>query len=249
MQQSAINLAFALSTFTFASAAQAEGVWTLGAFVGGETGYYVGQHDEVGFGPFISFENEHFEISTSGGLAYHAIRSEGSNGTTTQVSLVLTPRWEPDFGDDPIFRGLKRDTAIEAGVRGRFENQLFFGEAAALADISGEHKGYEATAFAGVQYQLGGLNLEGGLGARYRSGDLNQYLFGVSASEANARRSAFKAKGTTTGFASITATYPLNDNVAVVGNLSFEDLGKMERSPLVDKGSNTSLALGLAYQF
>lgn len=249
MHKPKIRLAAIVPLLGMASGAHADGTWTLGAIVEGETGYYVGQKDEVDLLPYISFETERFEFSLHDGVAYHAIQGEGPNGSAGQLSIVLTPRWEPDFSDDPIFDGLERDTAIELGVRGVYERGLFFVEGEALADVSDTHNGYEASAFVGLQYEAGAFSLEGGIGARHRSGDLNQHLFGVSASEANATRAAYTPGDSTTGFASITAAYALNDNTALVGDITFEDLGNMDASPLVDKGSNTSLAIGLIYQF
>jgi outer membrane protein len=231
------------------SAAQAEGTWIIGAVVEGETGYYVGHTDDVSLVPYISFETERFEFSLHNGVAFHALQRDGQHAGFRQVSLILTPRWEPDFSEDAIFDGLNRDTAIEAGARGQFQSGLFIAEAEALIDISDTHKGYEASAFVGLQYEVGAVSIEGGLGTRYHSSNLNQHLFGVSASEATSTRAAFSPGGSHTGFASVTVAYALSDNMAVVGDVTFESLGSMRRSPLVDTSSNTSVALGLIHKF
>ena len=249
MRKSNTLLATIMPLLAAGSGLHAEGAWTLGAIIVGETGYYVGQKDEVALVPYISFETERFEFSLHDGVAYHAFQGDGPNGSAARLSFVLTPRWEPDFSDDPVFDGLDRDTAFEVGMRGAYARGLFFAEAEALADVSDTHNGYEASAAVGLQYEAGAFRLEGGVGARYRSGDLNQHLFGVSASEAGATRAAFTPGDSTTGFASVTAAYALNDNVALVGDITFEDFGNMQASPLVGKGSTTSLALGLIYQF
>lgn len=248
MRKSNIILAAVLPVLSLGSGAYAQGTWTLGAIAIGETGYYVGHKDELSLVPYVSFEAQRFEFSLTDGVTYHALQDENSHGGV-QLSFVLTPRWEPEFSDDAIFDGLERDTAIEVGVRGIYKNGLFFAEAEALADVSDTHSGYEASTFAGMQFESGAFSLEGGIGARYRSDDLNQHLFGVSASEATANRAEFTPGESTTGFASITAAYALNDKIALVGDVTFENLGNLDRSPLVDKGSNTSLALGLIYQF
>ncbi len=249
MRKSNILLTAVTPLLGMASGAIADVTWTFGAIAQGETGYYVGQKDEVVLLPYIAFETERFEFSLHDGASYHAIQREGPNGSATQLSFVLSPRWEPEFSDGPIFDGLERDTAIELGVRAVYERGLFFVEGEALADVSDTHNGYEARAFVGARYEVGAFSLEGGIGARHRSGDLNQHLFGVSASEANATRAAFTPGDSTTGFASITAAYAVNNNIALVGDITFEDVGDMDASPLVDEVSNTSLALGLIYQF
>jgi len=111
------------------------------------------------------------------------------------------------------------------------------------------HKGHEASAFAGVTFETGALEIEAGIGARHRSESLNQYLFGVSSTEVNASRAAFSAEKSTTGYASLTGIYALDSDMALVGDISFEDIGKMDASPLVNKSSSTSIALGLIFQF
>ena len=243
---SAIALCAAMTT---GSTATAEGTWILGAAVFGETGVYVGQSDDVSLVPYIAYETERFEISILDGLSYHVIARDGPGDSSTELSFVLAPRYAPDFGDGALFDGLDRDTAIEAGLDGRYETGAFFVDARVVGDVSNTHKGYEASAFAGVQYDVGAFTFESGIGAKYRSSDLNQYLFGVSAADATASRAAFSPGNSTTGFASFSAAYALSDSVAVVGDITFEDLGNATRSPLVDRSSNTSVALGLIYQF
>ncbi|MCY4334468.1 MAG: MipA/OmpV family protein [Litoreibacter sp.] len=249
MSNSKILIVTILPALSMGSGAIADGKWTLGLIAAGETGYYVGEKDEIGLLPYISYETERFEVSLHDGLAYHVIKNEGPDGSAVQLSFLLTPRWEPHFGDDPIVNGLKRDTALELGVSGIYEKDIFFVQTEALADVSDTHSGYEASAVVGLQQDFGAFSLEGGIGARYRSSDLNRHLFGVSATEANARRAAFNPGSSTTGFASISAAYAIGANTALVGDISFEDFGKMEVSPLVDEGSNTSFALGLIHQF
>ncbi len=242
------RLALSLAIAT-ATEATAEGTWTFGAVVDAETGVYVGQNDQATLIPYISYETERLVFSLHDGLSYRVLQGEGPDGQTGEVSVLLAPRWTPDFGKGPIFDGLDRDVAIEAGIAGRYEAGLFFFEGEALIDISDTHKGYEAKTFAGVQYETGRFQFEAGLGARHRSSDLNQHLFGVASSEVTATRAAFAPGSTTTAFASLTGVYLLRKNLALVGDIKVEDLGDLDASPLVDKSSNTSLTLGVLYQF
>lgn len=231
------------------STALAEGTWTFGALIDAETGIYVGQNDEASLLPYVSYESERFSFSLHDGLAYQVFEGDGPNGQTAAVSFVLSPRWAPDFGDDPLFDGLKRDTAIEAGVAGHYEAGLFFVDAEALIDISDTHKGHEVSAFAGVQYEVGAVAIEAGIGARYRNDDLSQHLFGVGTSEVNTARAAYAPGSTTSVFASVTALYAISDSLAVVGDITFEDLGDVDASPLVDKSTQTSVTFGMLYRF
>lgn len=229
----------------FGTASAADGTWTFGAVVDGQTGYYVGQKDSAELQPYLSYETETFEVSLHDGFAYHLMNDE----ELVQVSLLLTPRWEVDFGDDPLFAGLERDTAIEAGIGARFEAGWMFVEAEALTDVSGVHDGYEASAMIGVQQSYGDFSFEAGIGAVHRSDALNAHLFGVSAAEATATRSAYAPEESTTGMASLTAAYALNDSAAFVAEATYEDLGNMINSPLVETGETTSVTLGMVFQY
>lgn len=124
------------------SAAQADGTWTLGLLIDAETGVYVGAQDEAQVIPYIAFETGRFEASVSDGLTYHALTGETLGGVNGTVSLRLAPRRAPDFSDDPIFDGLTRDTAIEAGLAARAELADFYLSAEALSDISDVHNGF-----------------------------------------------------------------------------------------------------------
>lgn len=227
----------------------ADATWTLGAVVVGTTGPYVGQEDEAELLSYFAFETDRFEVSVTDGLTYDVFQGDGPDGEGISASLRLAPRWSPDFGDDPLFDGLERDTAIEAGAELSYGTRAFVLSAEILTDISDVHNGYQATVFAGAEVELGPVILEGGIGARHRSSDLNQYLFGVTAAEATTARAAYSPGDSTTGFASLTAILPLSDTMALIGDVTFEDLGTLSASPLVSDDQRTSVAFGLVYRF
>lgn len=229
--------------------AQAEGTWTLGLLIDADTGLYVGAQDEADLLPYIAFEADQFEVSVHDGLTYDMLEGETLGGVTGTLSLRLAPRWSPDFSDDPIFTDLSRDTAVEAGLAARAELANFYLSAEALTDISDVHNGTEARLAVGFEQSVGRAFFEVEVGAVHRNAALNQYLFGVSATEATATRSAYTAGDSTTGFTSITGGYALTDTMALVGQIAFEDVGDLVASPLVAHGESTSFRLGLIFEF
>ncbi len=226
------------------SGASAEGDWTVGILGVGATGVYVGEDDAASFAPILSYDTEKFHIGLDG-LSYQ-VYDYGLG----QIDLVLGYRGAPAFPEKKaLFDGLKREDAVELGI----STQMEFGNAYVgldtLTDVTNAHGGTEADISLGYVINAGGLQIDAAVGAKYRDDKLNQYLYGVSAAEATAGRSAFSAKNTTTAFANLTVAYPITDNLAAVAQIGYEDLGKNGDSPLVKKSSTTGIGIGVAWTF
>lgn len=228
----------------FASGASAEGQWTIGALGVGATGVYVDEKDEAGFAPILSYDTEKLHVGLDG-LSYQVY-----DYGVGQIDVALGYRGAPAFPDkNPLFDGLKREDAVELGI----STQLEFGDAYvgldAFKDVSDTHEGIEADFTFGYVMAAGNFQLDAAVGARFRDNKLNQYLYGVSAAEATADRSAFTAEKTTTAFANLTVGYAITENITAMAQVSYEDIGKNHDSPLVAKSSSTGVGLGIAWTF
>lgn len=224
--------------------AAAEGQWTVGILGVGATGVYVDEDDAAGFAPLLSYDTEKFHIGLDG-LSYQ-VYDYGLG----QLDVVLGYRGAPAFPDDnPLFDGLKRDDAVELGI----STQLEFGNAYlgldTMTDVTDAHGGTEADLSVGYVVAAGNFQFDAAVGARFRDEKLNQYLYGVTPAEATADRAAFTAENTTTAFANMTVAYAISDNLTAMAQVSFEDIGDNQDSPLVDKSSSTGIGLGLAWSF
>ncbi len=227
-----------------ATGAQAEGQWTLGILGGGSTGYYVGEKDQLGAVPFIAYDTEKFHIGLDG-LSYQVL-----DFGIGQIDASLGYRAAPEFpGDDPLFDGLKRDSAIELGLSTRLDFGNAYLGLSADKDVSDVHDGVEANASVGYAVGLGSVGIDATVGAKFRDANLNQYLYGVSKAEQRPGRAAFAAGDTVTGFASITASYSLTRTVSVFGQADYESLGDNADSPLVDEDGVFGVKLGVLMQF
>lgn len=234
----------AMTLMFVGSSANAQGEWTLGVVGVGTTGTYVGEKDESAIAPILNYETGGLNINLDG-VTYDVFDFDQGN-----LAVALRYRGAPAFpDDDPLFDGLDRDDAIEAG----FESQMVFGDAyvsfAAQTDVSDVHGGTEASVALGYAVAPGAFIINAEVGTRYRTDNLNQYLYGVSASEATSNRPEFAADDTITPFASLTAIYPLTDNVAAIGLIEYEDLGNIKDSPLVDKTEVFGIGLGVVMTF
>ncbi|MEL6644200.1 MAG: MipA/OmpV family protein [Pseudomonadota bacterium] len=247
MHSHAYALPITVALFSAAAPATvwAEGQFTIGLGAANSSAFYVGEGRTSGIFPFLSYENGPFQIGFDG------IRYGFDTTDNVTLSVGLAPRGRPDFPDTALFRGLDRDDTAEALVA--LEYRLSPGTGLALSaqtDILGEHDGTEVSAAFVAGHPLGPVMLEMQTGFTWRSAGLNDYLVGVSAAEATAQRAAYAPGATTSPFVSVSATYPMSDTMALIGNLSFAHLGDAYRdSPLVGRRSTTSASFGVVVSF
>ncbi len=228
-----------------AVSAQAEGRWSIGLGAGVESEVYQGDDTNLGIGVNLEYETERLTIGF-GGLSYKAVSSD-----TYEFTLRVAPRFDPDFPDSALFAGLDRDTAIEAGffVRRDFGNDIS-AEASFLHDVSSTHDGYEAQVQLTKAFFAQSARIDASLGLRYRDGDLNAHLVGVSAAEANSLRGAYSPGSTISPNIQLSATIPVTANSALIGTLAYEHFGgSYSDSPLVENGGVAAAAIALVYQF
>ncbi len=234
------------SVLVAAVPAAAEGRWSIGAFAGVQSDYYVGSDSwDDAFGGLLAYDTAKLHIGFDG-ISYRFLaRSDVTLG------VALGVRADPDFPDGALFDGLERDSAIEAGLFARYEigTQAYIA-GSLMQDVSSAHHGFEADLSVGTEHALGMVNLDLSLGGKFRDGDLNQYLVGVSSGEANGRRAAYTPGASVIPYIEVTSSVPLSDNITFVGAVSYQHLGSAyEDSPLVDHSNTGSLDLGLVYQF
>lgn len=185
-------------------------------------------------GPRMSyslFEDETWELS---GLA--KVRFEG---------------YEEDESD--FLRGMDdREWTVELG--GSLSKAFSLGKLTAdfAADILGEHKGHEFRFSYSYDFrdafQKPSLMITPIIGVNYRSHQLNDYYYGVRASEAIAGRPKYDAGDSTGLMAGVRVNYKLSESL--MSMISFEWLGnEIKDSPIVDEDHIESFLLGLIYRF
>lgn len=222
----------------------ADGVWTIGVLGAVSTSEYAGEKTSFGGVPILSYDTDRLHVGFDG-LSYRAIEYGPAS-----LSVLLGYRLAPDFPKGALFNGLKkRDFAVEAGLGGQLEfGDAYFG-VEFMQDISGAHQGFEAIADAGYVLSLGDVEVDASVGAKYRTAKLNQYLYGVRASEATAARRAFAADGAITGFAGLSVAYRVTDYITATAQIEYEDLGESADSPLVGRRGIFSGGLGVMVHF
>lgn len=237
-------MAFAVLSLGLATTtAQADGTWILGALIDADQNPYVDGKDRADLLPYLAYETDRIHIGLDE-ISYELI-DDGQ----WQVDVFLDPRFAPDLPETALFENLKRDDAIEAGFGVKYRFGATYIKASLQGDVSGAHDGFAGEAAVGYATEIDAIVLDAQAGLKLRDANLNNYLFGVSTDEATAQRAAFSMDDSANAFAEITLAYPLSDNVAVIGEVSFEDLGNAQNSPLVARDKRSSIILGVAYQF
>lgn len=241
----ALFLALAGATCAPADGLFSNGRFTIGAWAVHSSSLYKGEKSEATGFPYLAYDSDRLHLGFDG-VGYKLVNRED-----LEFSLVLAPGSSPDFPkNDPLFAGLKRDTPIHAGFDATVGFDSFYLSGGLKFDVSSEHKGYEAELMAGTELSLGDLVIDVGAGARIRDRKLNNFLYGVSAAEANSRRAAYDVGATTEPFAEMSVTYAISNNVALAGFVDYHPLSsKVHKSPLTNGKDSYSIGLGLIYNF
>jgi outer membrane protein len=173
-----------------------------------------------------------------------------------QVSGIAKVRFEGYEEDESDFlRGMDdREWTVELGAS--LSKNFSFGDLTAdfAADILGEHEGHETRFSYGYDFrdafQIPSLTLSPNIGVNYRSRRLNDYYYGVRASEVTAARTQYDAGDSVGFFTGIRLGYRLSKDLSLLGLISLEWLDdEIRSSPIVDEDHIESFLLGLIYRF
>ncbi|MEM9684670.1 MAG: MipA/OmpV family protein [Pseudomonadota bacterium] len=236
----------AASSPSYAQSAFEEDGFTLGVGGGFETSPFVGANDtEFSFLPVIAFDKGPLHIGLDG-ISFTAVERE-----RWQFALIAAPRMSgADTADSPFLTGIDRDLAIEVGAAGRLNFSDYYLGVTALQDVSSAHDGFELSATAGREFQVGELMVDIAAGAAYRTSDLNTYLYGVEPGEARAGREAYRPGADVTPFVEASVTYPIGDRSAVIAFAGYELFSNEVRdSPIVDANGQASIGLAFVRKF
>ena len=88
------------------------------------------------------------------------------------------------------------------------------------------------------------------IGVNYRSRQLNDYYYGVRASEVIAGRPEYDVGDSVGLMVGAGIYYILSENMSLMGMISFEWLGdEIKNSPIVDEDYLEAFLLGMIYRF
>ena len=200
--------------------------------------------------PFFLYRTERFSLYGPM-MSYSLFSEEG-----WEIDAVAKVRFEGYEEDDSRFlQGMDdRKWTLETG--GSLSKNFPGGKITAdlTADVLNEHKGHElgfsySYDFRGA-FKNPALILTPNIGLNYRSRNLNDYYYGVRASEATVTRPEYNvgdSTGLTTG---LSINYIYSENLSLMAMVSFEWLGsEIKNSPIVDEDHIESYLFGIMYKF
>ena len=211
---------------------------------------YKGIDTEVHGIPIILYKTERFSIFGPR-MSYSLFEDEG-----WEISSLAEVRLEGyDESDSHFLQGMDdREWTLELGPS--LSKTLAFGTLTAdfAADILNEHQGYEFRLSYSYDFSnilnIPALMLTPNIGVNYRSRQLNDYYYGVRASEVIAGRPEYDVGDSVGLMVGAGIYYILSENMSLMGMISFEWLGdEIKNSPIVDEDYLEAFLLGMIYRF
>ena len=200
--------------------------------------------------PIILYKTERFSLYGPR-MSYSLFEDDG-----WEIGGLAKVRFEGyEESDSRFLRGMDdREWTLELG--GSLSKNFTLGKLTAdfAADILNEHKGHEFRLSYSYDFRnilkIRALTVTPYIGVNYRSRQLNDYYYGVRASEVIAGRPKHDVGDSTGLMAGIRMNYTLNQNLSLMGMISFEWLGdEIRNSPIVDEDHMESFLLGIIYRF
>ena len=222
----------------------------------------------AGVGAIVTKEPYRGMDTESRGIPFFLYKTERFSlyGPRMSYLLIAEKDWEIEARTRVRFEGYEEDDSrflqgmddrkwtLEMG--GSLSKNFPFGKITAdlSADILNEHKGYELGCYYSYDFRDSRKNpaliLTPYIGLNYRSRQLNDYYYGVRASEATASRPEYNAGDSTGLAAGLRINYIYSEKLSLMAMVSFEWLGnEIKKSPIVDKDHIESYLFGIMYKF
>jgi outer membrane protein len=148
------------------------------------------------------------------------------------------------------FQPPERDYAIEIGVELLTDGSWGALQLSAFQDASGTHDGFELGADYSFSWRRGRLHVEPSFGVSYKSQDLNDYYWGLTAAEGQGVLSAYQADAGVNWNTRLTVAWQLNRNWAATLSVDYERLNdEAFESPIVEERSVRGVFAGVARRF
>ncbi|MGB1236719.1 MAG: MipA/OmpV family protein [Pseudomonadales bacterium] len=226
---------------------ESDSMFALGLGVSSEQSIYTGVKNETNAMPFFMYENGNFYVQGPE-LGYNYFSND-------QITLGVAARYRMDgyaAGDSAHLAGMKdRDGTAEVGLTASYETNAGEFSIEAFSDAGSKHKGYQVDFGWEKEIELSqnwSLTPEATIG--YQSAKLNDYYYGVKASEATANRAAYKAKGGTVYEVGVSANYMIDENQMLNMGVSYAGYGKaITDSSIVEDKSSVGAHLLYMYRF
>ncbi len=145
---------------------------------------------------------------------------------------------------------VKRDWAVDAGLRWQYYQDNYRLAVFYAADVSSVHNGFYAGLNVIVPWSVSNWRLASSFGATYKNEDLINYYYGISEQDTEFQTNTYTADGGWQYNFSTSALYPLSETWQFLVRVEVTRLhDSMYESPLVKDKHVTSFFSGVVYRF
>ncbi|NLE64581.1 MAG: MipA/OmpV family protein [Elusimicrobia bacterium] len=174
---------------------------------------------------------------------------------TLRARVLVAPRFMGYSSDDSTaLNGMEdREMSFDGGLG--LDYDLAFLPGITLGtrvsqDISSRHDGTEVQMAFSHEFSSKYFRLTPSVGARFQSGDMIDYYYGVLPGETRADRAAYAPEGALNYFGDVTFAFGIHRRVIVLTRLGVERLdSEIRKSPIVDEDILVNGVVGVTWRF
>lgn len=236
-------------TLLLASAHTANANFGLGLGVGFSTEIYHDYDRTILPLPLINYESDSFYFRGLGG-GYHVYKD--AQNELSLNAYYLPMRFDPDDTDNRAMKLLdKRKSTLMAGVRYQHSADWGIIKAAFSGDTLSNNEGFLADMSYSYPLHLNRTTITAGAGVTWASKKYNQYYFGISEAEsARSGLSRYKPDDSWSPYVEMNVNHKFDNHwTASVGGRLTHLSDEVKDSPMVSRTYNTTMFVGVNYQF
>ncbi len=203
--------------------------------------------------PFPLVHYQYQKLTIFGPTASYSFFSEDNQWALQGLARIRNEGYDDD--DSFYLNGMSdRDPTIELGARFMYNLDFAVMCLDFTHDVLDEHRGYEfkfslRKPFQNV-FNIESLDLTPIAGINWRSKQLNDYYYGVKASEAIAGRPAYDVGGSIGYITGLQLDYQLTEKWTLLSLVNIEWLdSEISDSPIVEDDYSIAFVLGAMYEF
>lgn len=226
------------------------GSLTLGLGGHWESAFYKGEDSEFNPAPFLHYENGPFEIQAYGGLSAMYSFYE-FNGFYFAAKAVYENDQGYDAEESKYLSGMDElDDVLNAGLQIGKRMGKWSADLEVLQDVSGEHKGQQASLEISRQIDIGKFTFRPGISLGWMSSKMVEYYYGVGSHEVRSDRPLYSPSAGFEAGVELFFQRELFHNFSLIGQVQLSlPTGEIKDSPLVDENYQVGAVLGIAYDF
>lgn len=238
---------------TTPSATATDASWSLGLAVVNAQKAYKGTDRETRALPMVSYENRYLKLSGPNlELKLTELQWDSSQRLKFAAVTKLFGGGGYEAGDSPALVGMaERESAVWAGAKVEWQNDLADVKLEWLGDASGKSKGQRVVLGLERKWRLSpSVMLVPQVGLEWVDRKYVDYYYGVRTGEATLWRPAYLGKATVNPEISLTGLYRFDKHHSLMLNVGMKSLGdEIKSSPIVGRSTENRLMLGYLYRF